>query len=139
MPRNAATPSAWRQPSWIIVLVAGGLVIFFLTGIARETMRWYSVRQQVTRLQRDVRAEQQHQKQLEDLLAYLHSPTFQEREARLKLGLKKEGERVIIVTPDASSSVVSDPSQSGSSADQPPDSIPQRWWRYFFHSSRLAS
>lgn len=129
----------WRQPSWLIVLIAGGLVVFFLTGMTREVIRWYQVRQQVQRLQKDVATEQQHQQQLQDLIDYLHSPTFQEREARLKLGLKKDGERVILV-PNANEDVngaTGDTSATGqTTGETSPSSPPARWWHYFFGNAR---
>jgi len=58
---------------------------------------------------------------------------FVEREARLKLGLRRPGERVIVIEPEA-----------GKRADERPrmdDGVgnAERWWFYFFERDRLAA
>lgn len=123
-----------QQPSWWIVLIAGALFVTFSVAIIRELVNGHQVRQQVQRLQHQVASEQQRQSQLQDLIDYLGSPTFQEQEARLKLGLKKTGEQVIVV-PATNNPVAG---SSGSTTTESVDSTgqttsrPQRWWKYFF-------
>ena len=127
--------NSWiQQPSWWIVLIAGGLFLTFSVAIVRELMNGHQVRQQVQRLQEQVATAQQRQSQLQDLIDYLGSPTFQEQEARLKLGLKKTGEQVIVV-PSTNTPVNSDSSSIDTqpiSTNGKPSSPPQRWWNYFF-------
>lgn len=126
------------RPSWVVVLVAGSLLVFFLFASGREVIRWYNVRKQVRRLAQTVAVEQQRQQQLQDLIDYLGSPTYQEREARLKLGLKKPGERVILVPPgpEESGNASTTPSDgavnNGGQSSAEPATPPARWWRYFF-------
>lgn len=131
----------WLQhPSWWVVLISGALLLTFSVAIVRELINGHEVRQQVQRLQHQVATEQQRQAQLQDLIDYLGSPTFQEQEARLKLGLKKTGEQVIVVpatnTPVEGST--DDGAQTGTAADRRL-SNPERWWKYFFGSSSTAS
>lgn len=133
MPTHRSSSSSQptlRHPSWWIVVIASCLVIIFLVAIVRELVNGWKVRQQVQRLQRSVVAEQQHLAQLQDLIDYLASPTFQEREARLKLGLKKDGERVIVVSPATNLNNQTVDGQTGQVTGPP--TTPQRWWRYFF-------
>ncbi|MEK7636773.1 MAG: septum formation initiator family protein [Patescibacteria group bacterium] len=123
-----------RQPSWWLVLISGVLFITFSVAIVRELLNGQQVRQQVRRLQDQVAGEQRRQQQLQDLIDYLGSPTFQEQEARLKLGLKKSGEQVIVV-PSASSPTTgsaADAARLPTDATGRPLSHPQRWWQYFF-------
>ena len=125
-----------RQPSWWLVVVAGTLLIVFLVAIVRELINGHLVRQQVADLRRQVTTEQQRQQQLKDLIDYLNSPTFQEQEARLKLGLKKSDERVVIIPPTngddkADSLSASSPSQGTEK------SRPARWWDYFFAPKKV--
>lgn len=131
-----------RRPSWWAVVVSGVLLAVFLVAIVRELINGHQVRQQVQRLQREVATAGQHQRQLRDLIDYLQSPTFQEREARLQLGLKKNGEQVIVVPPSndnlnhGSGFETADGQVSGQSTS----SHPARWWSYFFsHHSTPSS
>lgn len=135
--RRAALPSTlWvRQPSWWIVTIAGSLTVFFLVAIVREVVHSYTVRQQVTRLRQQVASQEQRQNQLQDLLDYLASPTFQERQARLNLGLKKSGERVVIVPGPAESSADALAANSSTTSVTPPVA----WWRYFFSPKKASS
>lgn len=140
MPKS---PQRWfPQPSsasWWIVLIAGGLVVVFTIAIGREVLRGRQVRQQVDRLQEQVASEQTRQQQLDDLITYLSSETYKEREARLKLGLRKPGERVLVV-PDANTlnSNSSGDANSGSTTGQgESQSLPQRWWDFFFGDPSL--
>lgn len=131
----------WLQhPSWWVVIISGALLLTFSVAIVRELINGHEVRQQVQRLQHQVATEQQRQAQLQDLIDYLGSPTFQEQEARLKLGLKKTGEQVIVVpttnTPVEGGS--SDQTQSGTASDRQL-SNPERWWKYFFGPTPTTS
>jgi cell division protein FtsB len=119
------------------VFIAGALTLIFLIAIVREVLQGHQVRTQVRRLREEVSAEEQRQKDLQDLLTYLQSPTFQERQARLELGLKKEGERVLIVPPSTTNTVNEDQEPGNTSVDTPttkkaPTTNPERWLQYFF-------
>lgn len=124
-------PTLFRQPSWWIVLVAGVLFVTFSVAIIRELVNSHNVRQQVARLEQEVTSEEQRQQQLQDLIDYLGSPTFQEQEARLKLGLKKSDERVIVVPVAPTTNTPGATSDTGGSATSPL-SHPAQWWKYFF-------
>ncbi len=130
MARTPSLTRPWSQTSWWVVVAAGSLTVFFMVAIIREIVRTATVRRQVSRLQQELSNETQRQSELQDLIGYLGSPTFQEREARLKLGLKKSGERVIVIPDGSNANQANVNGQPG----QPPAaaSIPHRWWQYFF-------
>lgn len=133
----------FSMPSWWVVLIAGGLCLTFSISIIRELMNSHQVAQQVRRLEDQVASESQRQGQLQDLIDYLGSPTFQEQEARLKLGLKKTGEQVIVVPPAANTNAIGSESaiESTSNSSAAPISNPVKWWNYFFspHSTTLRT
>lgn len=123
-----------RHPSVAVVIVAGTLTVVFLVAIARELFQGHQVRTQVKRLREQVATEQSRQQQLQDLLGYLQSPTFQERQARLELGLKKDGERVVIVPPASTSSTsTNSATASGNDSAAPDVSAPIKWLNFFLH------
>jgi cell division protein FtsL len=131
----AKRTSTWfRQPSLWIVLVAGVLFITFSIAIVRELINSHQVRQQVQRLQNQVADEEHRQRQLQDLIDYLGSPTFREQEARLKLGLKKQDERVLVVPTNGSATNSTDAAGVTNTSSTPttPATRPAEWWQYFF-------
>ena len=122
-----------HSASWWVVLVAGSLIIVFAVDMARETLKSRQVRRQIKTLRQAVAREEDRHRQLDQLIAYLASPTFQEREARLKLGLKKPGERVFVVPPGAvNSGGILESGQTVRSTVDEQQSMAQRWWQYFF-------
>ena len=127
---SISTPS-FHQPSWWIVVVGSGLLLVFMVAIVREVIQGHQVRQQVSRLRQEVTVAEQEHRELQDLIDYLSSPTFQEREARLKLGLKKSGERVIVVPGDSNTNQTTAGSTDTTAAAQA-GTNPARWWQYFF-------
>ncbi len=135
MPKKTSSSLPWiKQPSWWIVVIGGVLFISFSVAIVRELINSHNVRQQVQRLHSEVAVEQKRQQQLQDLIDYLGSPTFQEQEARLQLGLKKSDEQVIVVPPNNSNLSTNTPGAASGNTEQTktPLSHPQRWWEYFF-------
>ena len=129
--------------SWWVVVVSGGLVMVFGVAIIREMVRTRQIRDQLGQLRSQISSEEQRHEQLKELIAYLSSPTFQEREARLQLGLKKSGERVILVPTDENGNSNASGLGTTRAGEEVSGSIPSRWWQYFFsedlHKSAASS
>lgn len=123
----------WRQPSWLLVVVMGTITIFFAVSIVRELLQGHQVGRQVKSLKTELSKQQLRQEQLQTMIDYLSSPTFQEREARLQLGLKKPGERVVVVPPETDNTNNNINGQVATVAgDNARPTAPNRWWDYFF-------
>lgn len=137
----------WVLPKLIIAVLA--LLIVFV--VVQSFLLWYKsyqTNQQVGGLKKElVRLEEQHAR-LDSFRKFLESDFFAEQEARVKLGMQKKGERVVVV-PQKDSSVsengVSPSADSGEGQqasgiqrDEPPDTSDASannrwsWWSYFF-------
>ncbi len=106
------------------------LVIVFLLVAWQTLARIYAgvhVSREVAVVQQNVADLQQQNSELLKLLQYVKSPAFAEREARLRFGLAKPGEKEIVVTPSGGDGLV----RSASSAPQEKPSNPLLWWKYF--------
>lgn len=64
--------------------------------------------------------------QLSELVKYLSTPEFQEKEAREKLNLQKEGE-IVVGLPQ------NEVEQVASASTNEQVSIPRKWYNYFFN------
>jgi len=74
---------------------------------------------------------QAEQENLKDLIAYYQTSTFQELEARKKLGLKMPGEKVVKVeVPEAKNEK---PQEQETALVSSAKSNPQLWWEYLFY------
>jgi cell division protein FtsB len=64
--------------------------------------------------------------QLSELIKYLDTPEYKEREAREKLNLKRPGEQVVVLPEESTAGSVA-------SAKTESQSNPQKWLKYFFN------
>lgn len=124
-----------HSPSFLVVIIAGTVTVFFCIAIIREFIQSQGLHRQLSRLRQEVATEEDRQQELRELLAYLASPTFQERQARLELGLKAEGERVVVVP---STLGQEDQAAADSRTELNRLSNPGKWWYYFFASEKAV-
>ncbi|HBO99678.1 MAG: putative membrane protein [Candidatus Uhrbacteria bacterium GW2011_GWF2_41_16] len=128
---------------WFFIL---NLVVlgFLLLSFGKEFARHYTIQQEIHRLQ--VQAEElgAHKLEIEQLAQAMQTEAFIEREARLKLGLRKPGEEVVVIeekketsTPGSiESPLIRDgttPSTSTVLANL------KKWWYYFFDHQTFES
>lgn len=117
---------------FVLNLVVIGLLF---AGFGREYVRARDIQRDIGELQQ--RAQQLQAKNLEltELATALRTQSNIEREARLKLGLKKPGENVVVVRHDDPGA---DPLlMSALVPEDPTVANPSRWWYYFFDRDRF--
>lgn len=76
-----------------------GLVILVLISIplARNVSQRYKINQEIKDLESEIQGLEKQNSGLKDFVEYLGSEQFVEEQARLNLGLKKQGEEVAVV------------------------------------------
>lgn len=121
---------------WPLFIAASG-TLFMVVGIStvRETYREWQVDQEIRHLQTQIEQYEGKKLSLVELLARLDSQEALDKEARTRLGLKKPGERVIILQgADGMQASWQDDVTLSDSQEAAPDvrSNPQRWFDYFF-------
>lgn len=119
------------------VLLAGniGVILLLGWGLFGEIDRSQSLQADIDRLQSQAQTLEQQNAQLTALGKELATNDRLERDARVKLGLQKPGESVIIVQGDRGQS---SPSTADVVVTFSPSatqlSNPQKWWKYFFNN-----
>lgn len=124
-----------RFARWSLIFAANGAVLL-VVGVStiRETYREWKVDQEIDSMQSQVEQLEGKKLALTDLVQRMESPDALDREARTQLGLRKPGERVIILRGAGSPETWE---EAGMDAPAPakteePKSNPERWLRYFF-------
>ncbi len=117
----------------LLVAVAGGLFVLIGVSSVRETYREWKVDQEIDRMKAEIERLEGKKVNLTELIETVQSPEVADRDARQRLGLRKPGERVIVVRGIEGAPVPDVVEQSTSSAPLLPASNPARWVRYFFH------
>ncbi len=134
MPAYRRAPLHFLQKPFIVLAL-----VLFLAFIGyhyvMSVKQGYELQERVQTLQADINELNQRKDELEKLKELIESPEYVEREARSKLGLKKRGERVIIVPSDTVVAVPQfDIERLSSISEYQRLSYPRRWFFYFFES-----
>jgi len=113
-----------------------GLAVLVLIGISlgKEVYRKRQIQKEIDGLQSQISQMGQQNGDMENLISYLSSTDFQEKEAREKLNLQKGDEKMIVLRKDVVPAD-SQPQVNAAAPQAPPeDNSPnwQKWWKYFF-------
>lgn len=120
---------------WPFFAAASG-VLFFAVGIStvRETYREWKVDQEIRQMQAEVERLEGRKLGLVELLQRLDSQDALDKEARTRLGLRKPGERVVILRGLEGSPQTWETPNAVLADLPPPDTRTnaERWFDYFF-------
>jgi cell division protein FtsB len=119
-------------PSRIFLLIGVAVLVLFSVSLGKEVLRRYEVNKEIYTLEKEVEELEKQNTELADLIQYLNTNSFKEKEARTKLGMAKAGEKVVVI-PDVE--VVEG---TTTEAVGVPDNVeelsnPERWFAYFFN------
>lgn len=115
-----------------------GIIISVLLVVAvKQAVKWYSIQEQVKSYEQDLTSAEVRHQELQELLKYVQMPNYTEEQARLKFGLAKPGERLVIV-PENFTSLSSNAENQPSEANGQQEILSrkpnyQKWWFYFFN------
>ena len=130
---------------FFIVLALIGLTI----NVGRESYRKYQLTKEINSLKSETERIEGKNQQLTNLLEYFKEESYLEKEARLKLNLKKPGEKIVVISGDKNQDTARSPElvqeNTGMSAltgEDPAVGRPLesnleesnfwKWWEYFF-------
>jgi len=115
---------------FFIFLVA--IFLALLVGIFQQFYYRYQIKKDLNKLNIEIANLNKQKEELSKLIDYYKNKSNLENEARVRLNLKKEGEKVIIILPTATSTNESGETMSGLPGNI--ENMPnyKQWWYYFF-------
>lgn len=134
-------PFLKRLLRWRFLIVVNILIVLVLgMSLGREIVRSRSIQSEITQLQEEAESLAARNIEISELKIAMQTESYIEREARLKLGMKKEGETVVVIqddsaVADAEGGTASDPLGYVIEAEEvssEPVANPTKWWYYFF-------
>lgn len=118
------------------IFFAVGLVVLVFIGVSlgKETYRKKQIQKEIGKLQTEIAKVGQENREMENLISYLSSPEFQEKEAREKLNLQKENERMIVLRKELNQRKENEEVNQDSKTALNEDNSPnwQKWLKFFF-------
>jgi cell division protein FtsB len=123
----------------IILLFLLILPVLIIIGLTGELVNRHKVSDKISALEQQMSQTQSENLEINTLVSNWESGSQLEKEARSKLGMKKEGERVVLITKDSSSAPLLPPApldpdvlNPAKKQDNNPAGNPLKWWQYFF-------
>lgn len=115
---------------FFIVLALIGLVI----SLGQESYRKYQLTKEINGLKSEIERLEGKNQQMADLMEYFQEGSYLEKEARLKLNLKKPGEKVVVISQPAGAEVDEEiVAETEKEASNETTNF-WKWWEYFFTS-----
>ena len=113
---------------FFIVLALIGLVI----SLGQESYRKYQLTKEINGLKSEIERLEGKNQHLADLMEYFQEGSYLEQEARLKLNLKKPGEKVVVISQTTGAEV--DERIVAETENEVNNETTNfwKWWEYFF-------
>lgn len=109
------------------------ILLGLLMGIFQKLYYRYEVKGELDKLNNEIAVLNEQKDGLSKLLDYYKNESNLEKEARVRLNLKKEGEKVVIILPSATSTVNGENGEVISEFSMNKKDLPNymQWWYYF--------
>lgn len=118
--------SKFTSSKFFIFLLALAL-IGIIAAAAKESYRNFQINKKVSDLNKEIESLEDKNEKLSNLLDYFSSEKALEKEARLKLNLLKEGEKLIIISPEKN---IGSENQAPENAKEEQISNFEKWLNY---------
>lgn len=119
------------------IFFLAGLTVLVLIGVSlgKEAYRKRQIQKEIEGLQSQINQMGQENGDMENLISYLSSTDFQEKEAREKLNLQKSDEKMVVLRKDSVEAGNQPGNSAGISQVELEDNSPnwKKWWNYFFN------
>lgn len=120
--------SIWGMP---ILLVLGIIILIVVSSsYIKVALQKTAINKEIANLKQEKEKLEANNSYLAGLLDYFASESYKEREMRLKLGMQKPGEKVIIISQEGEKA--SPENSPNGNADNSGFSNFKKWWNYFF-------
>ena len=108
------------------------ILLALVTGIFQKLYYRYEIKGDLDKLNAEISDLNKQKNALNQLVDYYKNESNLEKEARVRLNVKKEGEKVVIILPQATSTGENKEEVAGVSGNI--ESLPnyRQWWYYFF-------
>jgi len=121
---------------FLLIAVGLGAIVMISLALTQETYRRYQIQKEIDDLRVQAENKERDNQKLKGMIEYFKTDDFREKEAKEKLSVQKEGEKVLMVRGDRESE---DKPKEEQQADGPPELKDNRtnlrkWWDYFFAS-----
>jgi len=115
----------------IVVVIVLAVVFVMGSALSKELYREYQIKKEVDALKAEIESMENDNYELSQMIEYYKTEEYKEAEARKRLNLKAEGEKVVMISESESEyeEIVDGESEAAIEI-----SNKLKWWNYFFAS-----
>ena len=130
--KSRPNKKSWFYSHWFLG-VSLALLVLIGVSLIKELSRSYQINKEIGQLQAEIVFLEGEQGGLADFVEYLKTDHYFEEQARIKLGLKAPGEKVVVLTDQAEDPVSLEPGNGTEyRLKTKKASNPAKWFNYFF-------
>jgi cell division protein FtsB len=112
------------------------LFILICFGLAREWIRAHNINREIRAMKNEIKRLEKTNKAFSEQIEYYKTLAFLEKEARRKMGMTKEGEKVVIVNNNKEKNSVDNTKKNHQNTVLDKSNV-VRWFYYFFNSDKI--
>jgi cell division protein FtsB len=135
--RNSVRHRSWFTSKWFLIMV---LIIFVLVTIAlaKEFYRSHQINKEIAQLQDEIQELEGKNSDFSQFVEFLKTDVYLEEQARIKLGMKAPGEKVVVLKENASEFVQGAEGDtksfvnSSGQIEKSKSKNSSNWWSYFW-------
>jgi len=118
--------------SFRLLLAISTLILVCLSaGLGKEFYRGYQIQREIESLKKDIESFRKSNYELSKLIEYYKTDEYKEVQARERLNLKKDGEKIIVIKPILEDQEKEEVKKDvGAEKENAPNY--KKWWNYFF-------
>ena len=120
----------------ILFAVAGIIIAGWISYLSfKESKRNNQINAEIDSLKAEAENLRQNNQEMTDKISYFETPEFQEKMAKEKLNLQKEGESVAVIKPNPSlrNDQTGEDNNIGKVSGSVESPAYKKWWNYFFN------
>lgn len=119
---------------WLIynTFIFGCLILLTIIAVSfsKDYLKSQKLKREIVSLQNDIAKNENKILELSEFLKYLDSESYAEKKARTELGLKKQGEKVVVIPKIVQEG--DETAKMGSDIQLQKEHNIIKWWKYFF-------
>jgi cell division protein FtsB len=118
-------------------------IIFFLSvSVVKELLRKAEINRDIKDIRQQIAMLENNNEELNNLVDYLNSSSFQEKEVKSRLNMKETGEKVVFIPNDNKTNInynnITEENETENSISEETDiNNANNWWNYFFNKQAI--
>jgi len=115
----------------LFFVISIAAIVFLGVSLGKEFYRGYQIQREIESLKKDIESFRKSNYELSKLIEYYKTDEYKEVQARERLNLKKDGEKIIVIKPILEDQEKEEVKKDvGAEKENAPNY--KKWWNYFF-------